>query len=89
MRGVVDAPAFHFPEYTVLALADGPGGGALELPHSDSRLDSLHPGDEIEATGTVAMLAGMVVIQPSSVTTVGPSQSARGARSHPSRSSRA
>ncbi|MGO9255676.1 MAG: GAF domain-containing protein [Bryobacteraceae bacterium] len=71
VRGVVAAPAFHFPVYTVLALADGPGGGALELPRSDSRLDSLHPGDEIEATGTVIMVAGMVLIRPSSVTTLG------------------
>jgi GAF domain-containing protein/CheY-like chemotaxis protein len=70
VRGVVDAPAFHFPEYTVLTLTDGAGGGALQVPHSDTRLDSLHPGDEIEASGTVIMVAGMALIRPVSVTAV-------------------
>jgi GAF domain-containing protein/CheY-like chemotaxis protein len=70
VQGVVGASAFHFPDYTVLALEDGPAGGVLELPRSDNRLDAFHPGDEIQATGTVAMLAGMVVVQPSSVTTL-------------------
>ena len=71
VNGVVDAPAFHFPEYTVLAIEDGPGGGVLELLRNDASLDAFHPGDEIEATGTVAMLAGMVVVQPSAVRATG------------------
>ena len=71
ISGVVNSPAFHFPEYTVLALQDGPYGATLELPHSDRRLDSFQPGDEIEATGTVAMLAGVVVIRPGSIRLAG------------------
>ncbi len=71
VRGVVDAPPFRFPEYTILTLQDGLAGGALELPNPDTSLDFLHPGDEIEATGTVATLAGMVVIHPVSFITLG------------------
>jgi GAF domain-containing protein len=71
VRGLVDAKALHFPEYTVVGLDDGQAGGALQVPVSDTRLDSLRPGDEIEVTGTVATLAGMVVVRPSSLTTLG------------------
>lgn len=70
VRGVVNAPAFRFPEYIVVTLEDGRNGGVLETPPTDPRLDSLHAGDEIEATGKVAMLAGLPVIQPSSLAVV-------------------
>ena len=71
IHGTVDAPVYHFPEYTVVGLEDGEGGGVLSVPRSDTRLDALRPGEEVEATGTVAMLAGMVVIRPSLVTVAG------------------
>jgi GAF domain-containing protein/CheY-like chemotaxis protein len=71
VRGVVDAPPFHFPDYTIVAMEDGTAGGVLEVPSSDNRLDSLHPGDEIETTGTVMMLAGMVVIRPATLLSIG------------------
>ena len=71
VRGVVNAAPFHFPGYTVASLEDNAAGGALWVSNGDTRLDALRPGDELEVTGKVMMLAGMAVIAPSSLATVG------------------
>src|SRR5271157_4451174 len=49
VRGVVSAPAYHFPGYTLLAIDDGRFGavvGAFQSPQPHNRLDGLHPGEE-------------------------------------------
>src|SRR5579885_146082 len=53
VRGEVSAPSFHFPAYTLLAVQDAASGGLLSSLAPDARLDSFHPGDEVEAVGTV------------------------------------
>jgi len=70
VRGVVNAPAFHFPAYTVLTIEDERNGAALQGAREGSRLDVFKPGDEIEATGTVIMVAGMALIQPTAQVTL-------------------
>jgi GAF domain-containing protein len=74
VRGVVDAPAYHFPGYTLVAIDDGRFGAvlaALQEPQPDTRLDGLHPGEEIEVVGTVSSIAGGVTIQPERITITG------------------
>jgi GAF domain-containing protein len=68
VRGVVSAPAFHFAEFSTLAIQDGRNGGVLKLPLPDSSLDRYHPGEEIEAQGTVIMQYGMTMLVPEKVT---------------------
>jgi GAF domain-containing protein/CheY-like chemotaxis protein len=77
VRGVVSAPAYHFPGYTVLAIDDGRFGAVLselQAPQADTRLDGLHPGEEIEVVGTVSSIAGGVTIQPELITITGRKQ---------------
>src|SRR5271157_5605560 len=67
VRGVVSAPAYHLPGYTLLAMDDGRFGAVLavlQAPEPDTRLDALHPGEEIEVVGTVFSIAGAVTIRP-------------------------
>ena len=74
VRGVVSAPAYHFPDYALLAIDDGRFGAvvaAVQSPQRDARLDGLHPGDEIEVVGTVSSTAGAVTIQPERITITG------------------
>ena len=62
VRGVVSARAFHFPEYTLLAIQAAVGGGALRAGKGDLKLDAFVPGDDVEAEGVVDGLAGMPVL---------------------------
>ena len=71
VRGVVSAPACHFAEYSTLAIQDGHNGGVLKLPQPDASLDRYHPGEEIEAQGTVVMQYGMTMLAPEKVTLLG------------------
>jgi len=71
VRGVVSAPACHFAEYSTLAIEDGHNGGVLKLPQPDASLDRYHPGEEIEAQGTVVMQYGMTMLAPEKVTLLG------------------
>ena len=73
VRGVVSAPAYHFPGYALLAIDDGRFGAVVaapEAPQPDTRLDGLHPGEEIEVAGTVSSIAGAVTIQPERITII-------------------
>ncbi|MCX6628974.1 MAG: GAF domain-containing protein [Candidatus Solibacter sp.] len=70
VRGVVSAPAFHFREYSTLAIQDGRNGGVLKLPVPDSSLDHYHPGEEIEVQGTVVMY-GTTMLAPEKITLLG------------------
>jgi GAF domain-containing protein len=62
IRGVVNAPSFHFPEYSLLSIEDGQYGAVIKMPGANSKLDGYAPGDDIEVTGTISVLGGMVVI---------------------------
>jgi len=74
VRGVVSAPAFHFPGYTLLAMDDGRFGAVLadfQVPQPNTRLDALNPGEEIEVVGTVSSIAGQVTIKPERIEITG------------------
>jgi GAF domain-containing protein/CheY-like chemotaxis protein len=74
VRGVVSAPAYHFPAYTLVAIDDGRFGAVvaeIQAPQPNTRLDALHPGEEIEVVGTVSSIAGQVIIQPERITITG------------------
>jgi signal transduction histidine kinase len=64
LRGVVNTPSYHFPDYSLLAFEDGRYGAVIKVSGRDQRLDSYRPGDEIEVSGIVAVFAGMPVILP-------------------------
>jgi signal transduction histidine kinase len=71
VRGIVNSPAFHFPDHSLLAIEDGDYGAVLRVDGGDTRLDEFHPGDELETTGTIAAFAGMPVLQPSAIRKLG------------------
>jgi GAF domain-containing protein/CheY-like chemotaxis protein len=71
IRGTVSAPIFHFPDYKLLALQDGSYGTVIQVPENSRDLDSYKQGDQLEVTGTVASIAGMVTILPSQVRSLG------------------
>jgi GAF domain-containing protein/CheY-like chemotaxis protein len=64
LRGVVNAPCFHFPGYTLLSIQDSVAGAVIQGKENDPRLESLAPGKEIEVVGTILFVAGAVAIQP-------------------------
>src|SRR5438445_2965508 len=70
VRGVVNAPAFHFTDYHVLTIQDKSFGGVLKVPVNDKWLDGFHPGDEIEAKGKVVLQFGMVMLEPEDILVV-------------------
>jgi hypothetical protein len=67
IRGIVNSPAFHFPDHTLLAIEDGSFGAMLRVPRGDDRLDVYHPGDELQVDGVVGVFAGMPVVQPTAI----------------------
>jgi CheY-like chemotaxis protein len=71
VRGVVNSPAFHFPDHRLLAIEDGTHGAILRVEGEDQRLDGYRPGDDLEVEGNVAVFAGMPVIQPVRITKAG------------------
>ena len=72
VRGVVNAPVYRFPQYSLLAIQDAKGAAvAISTPVPDTRLDTLHPGDEIDVQGTVAVIAGMTVVAPATIQVLG------------------
>jgi len=62
IRGTVNAPPFHFPEYTILTIQDATSGAALHTPLNSALLDAFLPGDVVEASGSVITLGGMVMV---------------------------
>src|SRR5262245_51173486 len=71
VRGVVNAPSFHFPDYTLLSIQEDSSGAILQVPESDKRLESFHAGEEVEVSGTVTWRAGAVTIVLSKIDVVG------------------
>ncbi|HUP03460.1 MAG TPA: GAF domain-containing protein [Bryobacteraceae bacterium] len=70
VRGVVSARAFHFPEYTLLAIQEGGRGGIIEAERGDDRLDGFAPGDEVLAEGVVDNIAGTPALVPDRINTL-------------------
>jgi GAF domain-containing protein/CheY-like chemotaxis protein len=62
IRGTVNAPPFHFPEYTVLTIQQGASGAALHVPVPSTLLNDYLPGDVVEASGNVITMSGMVMV---------------------------
>ncbi len=71
VRGVVSAPPYFFPTYTLLGFEDADGGAVVQCPPNDRTLAGLHAGDQIEAVGVIEALAGMPVIKASAVKLLG------------------
>src|ERR1035438_8704575 len=71
VRGVVSVSARHFAEYTTLSIQDSKHGGMLKVPLPDTWLDRYHPGEELEAAGTVIMQYGMTMLVPDKITVLG------------------
>lgn len=70
--GIVNHAAYHFPEYTLLAVQDGHGAAAiLKVGTDETRLDAFLPGEQIEVTGRVAFLTGTIVIEPDTIVVLG------------------
>jgi GAF domain-containing protein len=69
VTGVVNAVPFHFPAYSLLSM-EAEGYGAV-IRATDTRLDTFHPGDEIRVNGTIQAFAGMAIIVPDKIDTIG------------------
>jgi len=70
VRGTLNAPPFHFPEYTVVTIQEGHAGAALHTLQTSAMLDGYQPGDMVEATGSVIVVAGMVMVDVERATRV-------------------
>jgi GAF domain-containing protein len=69
--GIVNAPPFHFPAYSLLAVEAEGYGAVLQVMDGDKRLDAFKPGDEIRVEGTILAFSGMAVIVPDRVERIG------------------
>src|ERR1700729_1591639 len=71
IQAVVSAPAFHFPNFSYLAVDDGTAGTLLWLSAPETQLDERRPGDEIRVVGTVALRYGTVTVVPERIELLG------------------
>src|ERR1035438_898288 len=71
VRGVVSARAFHFPDYTLLAIQARDRGGVLRAGKGDLELDAFLPGDDVEAEGVVDEQAGLPVLEAARIARLG------------------
>jgi hypothetical protein len=69
VTGVINAPPFHFPAYSLLSMEDEGYGAVLRV--TDARLDAFHPGDEIRVNGTIQAFSGMAIIVPDKIERIG------------------
>ncbi len=69
VTGVVNAPPFQFPAYTLLSM-EAEGYGAV-VRVSDTRLNGYVPGDEIRVGGKIRNFSGMAVIEPETIEKLG------------------
>jgi len=74
VRGVVSSPAFHFPDYSLLAIQANGWGGALHAGRGEAKLDAFVPGDDVEAEGVVFGLAGTPMIEVGRIRALGRTQ---------------
>jgi len=70
VTGTVTTPAYHFRDYVVTGIEQGPNGAILRAGPASTILDKLRPGDVVEVTATVTQPAGMVAIEPSQIKTI-------------------
>src|ERR1019366_39557 len=71
VRGVVSARALHFAECSTPGIQEGNNRGGLKVGLAASLLERYHPGEELEAEGTVVMQNGMTMVAPEKVTVLG------------------
>src|ERR1700736_518531 len=71
IQGVVSADAYHLPGFTILPIQEGQEGAVLQMPQESTQLFAYHPGDELEAEGTVSSFFGMVTLLPAHIKLVG------------------
>jgi CheY-like chemotaxis protein len=71
VSGIVNSSAFRFPTYALLAIEQDGSGAVLQLGGKEMQPDSFHPGDRVEASGTVDALQGAVVIRVDRIKKVG------------------
>ncbi|MCL4402778.1 MAG: hypothetical protein M1436_08980, partial [Acidobacteria bacterium] len=69
LRGRVSTERLRFPQYTLIAIQDGAHGFVLQ--GDTSAFPALAPGDDIEAAGNIATLAGQVVLLVTRVKVLG------------------
>src|SRR5579871_4765596 len=71
VTGVANAPPFHFPAYSLLSIESGDAGAVIRVADPSISLDKFQPGDEVQVEGTIREFAGMAVIEPTKVDTIG------------------
>jgi GAF domain-containing protein/CheY-like chemotaxis protein len=71
IQGVVSVPAFHFPNFSYLAVDDGTAGTLIWLSAPETQLDERRPGDEIRVVGMVALRYGTVTVVPERIELLG------------------
>ena len=71
VKGTANAILFRFPGYSILSIQDDRAGAALQTSPDSTMLDGFYPGDEVEATGTVTRLAGMVTVVVERIAKIG------------------
>jgi len=69
-EGVVAARPIHLRDYTHMVIQDGRGHG-LTLEGTDELFATLEPGDHIGVEGLLANRAGLPVLQPRNIYTIG------------------
>lgn len=71
VRGIVSAPAIHFPGYAILAFQQDGHGAVLDVPETDHDLNNYRAGDEIQVEGIVSSRAGMATVLPVKIQLLG------------------
>ena len=72
VRGRVCTGPVHILElYTQIGIEQDSYGLVLEMPQSDARIDALAPGDDVEASGTIAMRGGLPVVAANDLRVLG------------------
>lgn len=70
VEGVVAARAIHLRDYSHLVIEDGAGKG-LTLEGTDELFAALEPGDHVGVDGLLSNRAGLPVLQPTNINTIG------------------
>jgi hypothetical protein len=72
VRGRVCTRPVHILElYIQVGIEQHSYGLVLETPRSDARMDTLAPGDDVEASGTIRMRGGLPVLAVSDMRVLG------------------
>ncbi|MCL5742519.1 MAG: GAF domain-containing protein, partial [Acidobacteria bacterium] len=69
LKGLVSTDRIQFPDYTFIAIQDGSHGFVLQ--GGNSAFETLRPGDDIQAVGTISAQAGQVVLLAAAIKVLG------------------